>query len=110
MGSKKNKNNGSPFKFAFPRYTNYHFSNANSASAALNKWLKHFVPENCVIHSFRHSFRDRLRNVECPFDIIDRLGGVDYLWVGQTYGKGYDLNVLSKWMLKVDSNVLNKIE
>ena len=44
------KNNGSPFKFAFPRYTNDHFSNANSASAALNKWLKPFVLENCVIH------------------------------------------------------------
>ena len=57
------KNNGSPFKFAFPRYTNDHFSNANSASAALNKWLKPFVPENCVIHSFGHSFIDRLRNV-----------------------------------------------
>ena len=34
------KNNGSPFKFAFPRYTNDHFSNANSVSAALNKWLE----------------------------------------------------------------------
>ena len=68
------KNNWSPFKFAFPRYTNDYFSNANSASAALNKWLKPFVPEDCVIHSFRHSFRGRLRNVEfeCPFDIIDR--------------------------------------
>ena len=104
------KNNGSPFKFAFPRYTNDHISNVNSASAALKKWLKPFVPENCVIHSFRHSFRDRLRNVECPFDIIDRLGGWITSGVGQTYGKGYDLNVLSKWMLKVDSNILNKIE
>ena len=108
--AKRIKNNGSPFKFAFPRYTNDHFSNANSASAALNKWLKPFVPENCVIHSFRHSFRDRLRNVECPFDIIDRLGGWITSGIGQTYGKGYDLNVLSKWMLKVDSNILNKIE
>ena len=35
--AKRIKNNGSPFKFAFPRYTNDHFSNANSASAALNK-------------------------------------------------------------------------
>ena len=76
----------------------------------MNKWLKPFVPENCVIHLFRHSFRDRLRAVECPFDIIDRLGGWITSGVGQTYGKGYDLNVLSKWMLKVDSNVLNKIE
>ena len=48
--AKRIKNNGSPFKFAFPRYTNDHLSNANSASAALNKWLKLFVPENCVIH------------------------------------------------------------
>jgi hypothetical protein len=76
----------------------------------LNKWLKPFVPENCVIHSFRHSFRDRLRNVEFPFDIIDGLGGWITSGVGQTYGKGYDINVLSKWMLKVDSNVLDKIE
>ena len=75
----------------------------------MNKWLKPFVPENCVIHSFRHSFRDRLRAVECPFDVIDRLGGWITSGVGQTYGKGYDLNVLGKWMLKVDSNVLNKI-
>ena len=29
------KNNGSLFKFAFQRYTNDHFSNANSALAAL---------------------------------------------------------------------------
>ena len=68
-----------------------------------------FVPENCVIHSFRHSFRDRLRAVECPFEVIDRLGVWITSGVGQTYGKGYDLNVLGKWMLKVDSNVLNKI-
>ena len=48
--------------------------------------------------------------VECPFDIIDRLGGWITSGIGQTYGKGYDLHVLSKWMLKVDSNILNKIE
>ena len=68
---KRIKNNESPFKFAFPRYTNDHFSNSNSATHSFNKWLKPFVPENCVIHSFRHSFRDRLRYVECPFDIIE---------------------------------------
>ena len=43
--AKRIKNNGSPFKFAFPKYTNDHFSNANSVSAALNKWLKPFVLE-----------------------------------------------------------------
>ena len=35
---------------------------------------------------------------------------MDYFWGRADYGKGYDLNVPSKWMLKVDSNILNKIE
>ena len=26
-----------------------------------------------VIHGFRHSFRDRLRAVECPVEIIDQI-------------------------------------
>ena len=50
-----------------------------------------------------HSFRDRLRNVECPFGIIDSLEGWINSGVGQTDGKCCDLNVLSKWMLKEDS-------
>jgi integrase len=65
-------------RFAFPRYCSELKCNANSASAALNKWLKHRLPEGCVIHSFRHSLRDRLRTVECPSDIIDAIGGWDY--------------------------------
>ncbi|MAQ08077.1 MAG: integrase, partial [SAR116 cluster bacterium] len=69
--------------------------------AALNKWLKPYIPDNCVIHSLRHSFRDRLRAVECPFDIIDRLGGWLTAGVGQSYGKGYPLYVLSKWMNRI---------
>jgi len=88
--------------FAFPKYCCEAKCNSNSASAALNKWLKPRVPDNCVIHSFRHSLRDRLRAVECPADIIDAIGG----WsstdgVGQSYGKGYDLNVLGRWMEKI---------
>ena len=61
--------------FAFPRYTSINQCNANSASAALNKWLKSKLMDEYVIHGFRHSFRDRLRTVECPSEIIDQLGG-----------------------------------
>ena len=61
--------------FAFPRYSNEETCNANSASAAVNKWLKAYVPDGCVLHSFRHSLRDRLRALECPKDIIDCIGG-----------------------------------
>ncbi|MDC1427110.1 tyrosine-type recombinase/integrase [Rhodospirillaceae bacterium] len=87
--------------FAFPRYSNEERCNANSASAALNKWLKPYVPEHCVIHSFRHSLRDRLRAVECPADIIDYIGGWERRGVGESYGDGYPLEVLNKWMQKI---------
>ena len=73
--AKKPLHNFPNSNFLFPRYTNQDGCNANSASAAINKWLKPRVPENCVIHSFRHSMRDRLRAVECPSDIIDAIGG-----------------------------------
>ena len=88
-------------EFAFPKYCNSEKCNANSASAALNKWLKPRLPEGCVIHSFRHSLRDRLRSVECPSDIVDSLGGWTTEGIGQRYGKGYDLNVKAKWMKKI---------
>ena len=88
-------------EFAFPKYCNSEKCNANSASAALNKWLKPRLPEGCVIHSFRHSLRDRLRSVECPSDIVDSLGGWTTEGIGQRYGKGYDLNVKAKWMEKI---------
>ena len=52
--------------FALPRYTSLNGCKANSASVALNKWLKEELTENYVIHGFRHSFRDRLRAIECP--------------------------------------------
>lgn len=84
--------------FAFPRYVKRDEVNANSASAAINKWLKPRVPEGCVIHSFRHSLRDRLRAVECPSDIVDAIGGWATSGIGQKYGTGYSLGSI-KWSL-----------
>jgi hypothetical protein len=85
-------------EFAFPKYCNRERCNANSASATLNKWLKPRLPEGCVIHSFRHSLRDRLRAVECPYNVVDAIGGRTTKGTGQRYGKGYDLKVKAKWM------------
>ena len=84
--------------YAFPRYTSSKKCNTNSASAALNKWLKEKLLNDFVIHGFRHSFRDRLRAIECPSEIIDKLGGWSLRSIGQGYGKGFDLNILYKWM------------
>ena len=79
--------------YAFPRYNQTSATAANSASAALNKWLKAYVPQGCTLHSFRHSMRDRLRAVQCPADIIDQIGGWATEGVGQSYGDGHELNV-----------------
>ena len=87
-------------KFAFPRYNRHSTTKANSASAALNKWLKQYVAIGCTMHSFRHSIRDRLRSVQCPSDIADQIGGWTSEGVGQGYGSGYPLNVLNEWVEK----------
>ena len=92
----KQTNTDSPY--AFPRYTSAKGTNANSASAAINKWLKPRVPERCVIHSFRHSLRDRLRAVQCPSDIIDQIGGWSTAGVGQSYGEGFKLINTAIWL------------
>jgi hypothetical protein len=42
--------------------------------------------------------RDRLRAVECPSDIIDQIGGWATNGVGQSYGRGYELSILFKWL------------
>ena len=84
--------------FAFPRYCNTEGCNANSASAALNKWMKGIIGNEYVIHGLRHSLRDRLRAVECPSDIIDQIGGWTTEGVGHGYGRGYTLEVMAKWM------------
>ena len=84
--------------YAFPRYNRKDTTNSNSASAALNKWLHQYVPNRCTMHSFRHSMRDRLRAVECPSDIIDQIGGWATNGVGQSYGRGYELSILFKWL------------
>jgi len=88
-------------EYFFSRYNQLEISNSNSASAALNKWIKTVTKDDVVVHAFRHSFRDRLRNVECPKEIIDQLGGWSKGSIGENYGSGYNLDVLSKWIRKI---------
>ena len=88
-------------KFAFPKYCSDEDHKTNSASAALNKWLRDHAPEGCVVHSLRHSMRDRLRAVECPAEIIDQVGGWATAGVGSGYGNGYSIEVLGRWMKRL---------
>jgi integrase len=87
--------------YCFSRYTSASGCNANSASAAINKWIKTVAGSDAVIHGLRHSFRDRLRAVEAPSEVIDQLGGWSLKTIGQGYGSGYQLNILTKWLEKI---------
>jgi integrase len=88
-------------RFAFPNYNDGQRTNANSASAALNKWLKSKIRRGYTIHSFRHSMRDRLREVECPSEIIDQIGGWLTYGVGNRYGNGYPESILLEWSCRI---------
>ena len=87
--------------FAFPRYTDNDRCNANSASNALNKWLKANFRDDIVVHGFRHAMRDRLRAVSCPSEMIDQIGGWSSGKVGEGYGEGFDLKHLHAWLAKL---------
>jgi len=82
----------------FPSYCDGQTTKANSASAALNKWLKAHVSRDVVVHSLRHAMRDRLRAVECPADVIDQIGGWSRKGVGESYGRGYQVEQLHRWL------------
>ena len=87
-------------RWAFPRYIKDDKLQSTHASNALNKSLKTIVPDKTA-HSFRHAFRDRLRNVGCPSDVIDQLGGWATGGVGTTYGDGYSLRYLHSWLQQI---------
>jgi len=99
--AKRVKQTNSTSPYAFPKYTSAKGTNANSASAAINKWLRPRVPEGCVVHSFRHSLRDRLRAVQCPSDMIDQIGGWATAGIGQSYGEGYKLSATEIFLSNV---------
>jgi len=90
-------------RFCFSRYCSEDNCNSNSASAAINKWIKSIVGSEGVIHGLRHGFRDRLRAVEAPVDMIDQLEGWSLRSVGQGYGDGYPLQNLEQWMRKIET-------
>ena len=91
----------SPDEYLFPRYCSDDGCKADYASNSLNKWLRKHVPKGYVVHSFRHSMRDRLRAVECPAEIIDQIGGWKTAGVGEGYGVGFEPKTLLAWLRQI---------
>ena len=75
----------------FPRYIKDGKCYAMHASNALNKWLKKKF-DGLTTHCLRHTFRDRLRAVDCPIDMIDQIGGWKSInSIGAECGQGFNL-------------------
>jgi len=77
--------------------------NANTASAALNKWVKekHLAKKGQGLHSFRRTLVDRLRDAGVPKDIRDQIGGWASQGVSEGYGQGFSLAKLQEAMLRI---------
>jgi len=86
----------------YPRYVKEGECRAGQASAALGKWLKKDF-DGLTGHCLRHTFRDRLRAIDCPMELIDQIGGWSSVQsIGSGYGKGYDLDKVRHWFGKVN--------
>jgi integrase len=79
----------------FPRY----FDKGSSLSATL---MKHFIKHELLptakhkVYSFRHSFKDRLKAVETPEELIDEMMG--HRTDKPQYGDGYGLKLKLKYL------------
>ena len=96
--------------YCFPRYARDGYCNGNSASAALGKWMKNHCEAGATVHGIRHAFRDRLRAVEAPVDLIDQLGGWSVKSVGMSYGDGYDIWTAHHHMSHICADMTSHIE
>ena len=76
---------GSRSEWLFPRYAADQNIRATHAANTANKWLKRLLNDTKTTHSFRHATRDRLRRVNAPEELADRIGG----WGTRTVGMGY---------------------
>lgn len=87
--------------YLFPEYLRDDTILATHAGNTLNKWMKQAFGGKTA-HCLRHAFRDRLRAVECPLELLDALGGWSSVGSsGSKYGSGYDLSQKTTWLEKI---------
>lgn len=76
--------------------------NPDSFSGNVNKHLTKLnlrpTPQHSI-YSLRHTFKDRLRDIEAPEEIIDDLMG--HKKSGPKYGRGHKLETKLKWLMQI---------
>jgi integrase len=88
-------------RYLYPRYLKDGTCRATHASNALGKWLKKDF-DGLTAHCLRHTFRDRLRAVECPLELLDQIGGWSTIGtIGSKYGRGYPLQLMQNSIEKI---------
>ena len=75
----------------FPRYNRSAKTNANSASAAVNKRLKALGFDEFSAHHLRHTVKRLMRDAGVPQDLRDAVQGHGGQSVAETYGRGVAL-------------------
>ena len=77
--------------YLFPRYNNTEKTNANSASAAVNKRMKALGFEEFSAHHLRHTVKRLMRDAGVPQDLRDAVQGHGGQSVAEHYGRGVAL-------------------
>lgn len=81
-------------------FSNYAKINGGTvASSAVNAQLKKWGLKS---HDFRHTMKDRLREIGCPKDIRDAIQGHGKNDTADNYGQGHSLTTMLNWIKKVE--------
>ena len=72
--------------------------------------MNNYCEAGATVHGIRHAFRDRLRAVEAPVDLIDQLGGWSVKSVGMSFGDGYDMCTAQHHISHICADMAPRIE
>jgi integrase len=84
-------------------FGDYTRANTQAASKRLNRFLNDcgIVDPRKVIHSLRHRAQDRLRASGAQKDMREALLGHETITVGESYGEGFPVLQLKRWIDKI---------
>jgi len=87
---------------AFPRGFDQYVDNGDTLSATVNKYFEEngmWLSQLHTLYSLRHSFKDRLRNAQCPDELTDELMG--HASGKPKYGDGHGLNLKLRFLREI---------